>query len=122
MPRAPIDVGALIEGQKFGRFQAGLMFWICAFMFIEGYDMQVLGYAAPAIIKAWHSDKAAFGGVFGAGLAGFMLGATLLGNLGDAVGRKRMIVIGSLLFGIFTLASAAAQGLTSLLVIRAIAG
>jgi AAHS family 4-hydroxybenzoate transporter-like MFS transporter len=119
---ASVDIGTLIEEQRFGRFQAGLLFWICAFMFIEGYDMQVLGYAAPAIIKAWHSDKAAFGGVFGAGLAGFMLGATLLGNLGDAVGRKRMIVIGSLLFGVFTLASAAAQGLTSLLVIRAIAG
>ena len=119
---ASVDIGTLFEEQRFGRFQAGLLFWICAFMFIEGYDMQVLGYAAPAIIKAWHSDKAAFGGVFGAGLAGFMLGATLLGNLGDAVGRKRMIVIGSLLFGVFTLASAAAQGLTSLLVIRAIAG
>ena len=119
---ASIDVGALIEGQKFGRFQAGLMFWICTFMFIEGYDMQVVGYAAPAIIKAWHSDKAAFGAVFGAGLGGFMLGATILGNLGDRFGRKRMIVAGSLLFGLFTLASAWADGLTSLLVLRTIAG
>jgi AAHS family 4-hydroxybenzoate transporter-like MFS transporter len=117
-----IDVGTLIEEQKFGRFQAGLMFWICAFMFIEGYDMQVVGYAAPAIIKAWHSDKAAFGGVFGAGLGGFMLGATLLGNLGDRFGRKRMVVVGSLLFGVFTLASAFAEGMTSLLVLRTIAG
>jgi AAHS family 4-hydroxybenzoate transporter-like MFS transporter len=122
MARAAIDVGTLIEGQGFGRFQAGLMFWICAFMFIEGYDMQVVGYAAPAIIKAWHSDKAAFGGVFGAGLGGFMLGATLLGNLGDRVGRKRMIVAGSLLFGLFTLASACATSLTELLVLRAVAG
>ena len=119
---APIDVGTLIEGQKFGRFQVGLMFWICTFMFIEGYDMQVVGYAAPAIIKAWHSNKAAFGGVFGAGLGGFMLGATLLGNFGDKFGRKRMIVVGSLLFGVFTLASAFAEGLTSLLVLRTIAG
>src|SRR5947209_19263958 len=111
---AAIDVGGLIEGQRFGRFQTSLMFWICAFMFIEGYDMQVVGYAAPAIIKAWHSDKAAFGGVFGAGLGGFMLGATVLGNLGDAFGRKRMIVAGSLLFGVFTLASAFAEGLTTL--------
>jgi len=122
MARAPIDLGTLIEGQGFGRFQASLMFWICAFMFIEGYDMQVVGYAAPAIIKAWHSDKAAFGGVFGAGLGGFMLGATLLGNLGDRFGRKRMIVMGCLLFGVFTLASAYATNLTELLVLRAIAG
>jgi AAHS family 4-hydroxybenzoate transporter-like MFS transporter len=119
---ACIDVGALIEGQRFGRFQTGLMFWICTFMLIEGYDMQVVGYAAPAIIKAWHSDKAAFGVVFGAGLGGFMLGATILGNLGDRFGRKRMIVAGCLLFGLFTLASAWADGLTSLLVLRTLAG
>ncbi|MBV9523644.1 MAG: MFS transporter, partial [Alphaproteobacteria bacterium] len=119
---SPVEIGTLIEAQRFGRFQAGLMFWICTFMFIEGYDMQVLGYAAPAIIKAWHSDKAAFGGVFGAGLVGFMLGATLLGNLGDALGRKRMIVVGSLVFGVFTLASAAAANLNALLLIRAAAG
>jgi len=81
---ASVDVGALIEGQKFGRFQTGLMFWICVFMLIEGYDMQVVGYAAPAIIKAWHSDKAAFGAVFGAGLGGFMLGATILATLATA--------------------------------------
>ncbi|MGA2055214.1 MAG: MFS transporter [Bradyrhizobium sp.] len=119
---ASIDVGDLIEGQRFGRFQAGLMVWICTFMLIEGYDMQVVGYAAPAIIKAWHSDKAAFGAVFGAGLGGFMLGAMLLGNFGDRFGRKHMIVAGSLLFGLFTLASAWADGLTSLLVLRTIAG
>jgi AAHS family 4-hydroxybenzoate transporter-like MFS transporter len=115
-------VGELIEEQKFGRFQARLIFWICAFMFIEGYDMQVIGYAAPAIIEAWHSGKAEFGVVFGAGLGGFMLGAMLLGNLGDKLGRKRMIIAGSLLFGLFTLACAFAGGLNALLVFRVIAG
>src|SRR6516165_5408302 len=115
-------VGELIEEQKFGRFQAWLIFWICALMVIEGYDMQVAGYAAPAIIDAWHSGKAEFGVVFGAGLGGFMLGATLLGNLGDKVGRKRMIVAGAFLFGVFTLACAFASGLNVLLAFRAIAG
>jgi AAHS family 4-hydroxybenzoate transporter-like MFS transporter len=115
-------VGELIEEQKFGRFQAGLIFWICAFMFIEGYDMQVVGYAAPAIIEAWHAGKAEFGVVFGAGLGGFMFGATLLGNLGDKAGRKRMIIAGALLFGLFTLACAFASGLNALLAFRVIAG
>jgi MFS transporter, AAHS family, 4-hydroxybenzoate transporter len=115
-------VGELIEAQRFGRFQAGLIFWICAFMFIEGYDMQVVGYAASEIIEAWHSGKAEFKWVFGAGLGGFMFGATLLGNLGDKIGRKRMIIAGALLFGVFTLACAFADGLKALLVFRAIAG
>lgn len=119
---ATMDVAGLIEGQKFGRFQAGLMIWICAFMFIEGYDMQVLGYAAPAIIKAWHVDKSAFGWIFGASLGGFMLGATLLGNLGDAFGRKIMVVVGCLVFGVLTLASAFAYDANSLMVLRALAG
>src|SRR3974377_2332482 len=115
-------VGQLIEEQKFGRFQAWLMFWICAFMFIEGYDMQVIAYAAPVIIEAWHSSKSEFGTVFGAGFGGFMLGATLLGNLGDKLGRKRIIVAGSLLFGVFTFVSAFATGVCSLLVLRMLAG
>ena len=116
------NVGKLIEEQKFGRFQAGLIFWICSFMFIEGYDMQVIGYAAPAIIDAWHSSKSEFGIVFGAGLGGFMFGAIVLGNLGDKLGRKRMVIAGSLLFGLFTLACAFASGLNALLVFRVTAG
>jgi hypothetical protein len=47
-------------------------------MFVERYDMQVLRHAAPAILKAWHVDKPYFGPVFGFGLFGYMVVATLL--------------------------------------------
>ena len=117
-----IDVASLVENRKIGAFQFGIIAWTCAIMFIEGYDMQVVPFAAPAMIKAWHVNKAYFGPVFGFGLFGYMLGATLLSNLGDKFGRKKIIVGGGLLFGAFTLASAFSATLRELLVLRFIAG
>jgi AAHS family 4-hydroxybenzoate transporter-like MFS transporter len=91
-------------------------------MFIEGYDMQVTSYAAPAIIKAWHLTNAYFGPVFGFGLFGYLLGGTALGHLGDRFGRKNVIIGGSLFFGIFTFAAGYATSLTGLLILRFLAG
>lgn len=117
-----IDVANLIENRKMGWFQLVVIAWTCAIMFIEGYDMQVVPFAAPAIIKAWHVNRAYFGPVFGFGLFGYMLGATILSNLGDKFGRKRIIVAGGLLFGTFTLGAAFSSTLRELLVLRFIAG
>jgi len=117
-----IDLGALIETQPRSAFSVAVVFWSCALMFVEGYDMQVTAYAAPAMINAWHIDKGAFGPVFGGGLFGYMLGATILSHLADRVGRKRVIVGGFWLFGLFTLASAFATSLGWLLALRFIAG
>ena len=84
--------------------------------------MQVAGFAAPAIIKAWRIQKALLTPVFGFGLLGYMLGATLLGSLGDRFGRKKVIIAGTLWFGALTLAAASSQSVTELFVLRFVAG
>ena len=48
-----IDLTTLIERQRIGWFRISILFWSCLVMAIEGYDMQLAGFAAPAIIKAW---------------------------------------------------------------------
>jgi MFS transporter, AAHS family, 4-hydroxybenzoate transporter len=120
--RTTIDVGALIESSRLGWFHMAILFNTCMVMFIEGYDMQVTSYAAPAIIKAWHLTNAYFGPVFGFGLFGYLLGGTVLGHLGDRFGRKKIVIGGPLLFGVFTLAAAYATSLTGLLILRFLAG
>ncbi len=120
--RTTIDVGALLEGNPLSWFHWVIFLNTCLVMFIEGYDMQVTSYAAPAIIKAWHLNKAYFGPVFGFGLLGNLLGGTVLGHLGDRFGRKRVIVGGMLLFGAFTLVAAYATSLPGLIAFRFIAG
>jgi len=117
-----IDLTDLIENQKISWYRLSIIAWSCVVMAIEGYDMQLAGFAAPAIIKAWHINKAFFGPVFGFGLFGYMLGATLLGSLGDRFGRKKIIIGGTLWFGVFTLAATHASSITELLALRFIAG
>ncbi|HTH98599.1 MAG TPA: MFS transporter [Stellaceae bacterium] len=119
---APIHLETLLSDRRARPFQFKLLALLMVFMFFEGYDMQVLSFAAPVIIKAWHSNKAAFGGVFGGAMAGFMAGALVISNLGDYFGRVKMIIGGSIVFGIFTLLSADAHDLSQLFIWRTIAG
>src|SRR5579863_10146190 len=98
-----VDVANLIETQKANWFRISIIALACAIMAFEGYDMQVLAYAAPSIIKAWHVNRGTFGLVIGLGLFGYMLGATLLAFLGDRFGRKKLIIAGCAVFGAFTL-------------------
>ncbi|MGD0443987.1 MAG: MFS transporter [Edaphobacter sp.] len=120
--RTTIDAGDLIERSPMGWFHLVILLNTCLVMCIEGYDMQVASYAAPSILKTWHLTSAYFGPVFGFGLFGSLLGGTVLGHLGDRLGRKKVIIGGSIFFGIFTFAAAYATSVTGLIVLRFLAG
>ena len=117
-----VDVRAAIDGQRGSRYATFVVAACATAMVVEGYDAQVVAYAAPAIIRAWHVDRALFGPVFGAALFGYMLGATLLSGLSDRLGRKRVIAFGNIFFGVLTLASAFATNISELLTLRFVAG
>jgi hypothetical protein len=72
-----IDIGSVIETQASSWYSHLVVILCCVAMVIEGYDAQVLAYAAPAIIRDWNIEQSYFGPVFGAALFGYMLGATL---------------------------------------------
>jgi AAHS family 4-hydroxybenzoate transporter-like MFS transporter len=96
--------------------------WASLTMFVEGFEMQLVGYAAPSMIDALHVGKAEFGAIFGAGNFGFFCGALLLSTLGDRFGRRRLIVAGVVLFSVGTLAAAYASTVTMLAALRCFAG
>src|SRR5579862_686631 len=117
-----IDVAALIESQKTNWFRVSIVVLACAIMLMEGYDIQVLAYAAPSIIKAWQIKPSYFGPIFGFSLFGYMLVATVLSNFADRIGRKKIILGGIFLFGAFNLATVYAHSLSVLLILRFLAG
>ncbi len=117
-----LDIRSAIDGQGRSAFATLILLTCSAVMVVEGYDAQVVAYAAPAIIRAWHIDRSAFGPVFGASLFGYMVGATVLSGASDRFGRRRVIAASNLVFALFTLASAFATTITGLLSFRFLAG
>ena len=117
-----VDVSAIIDRPAISGFQYRTLLLCMAVLFMDGYDTQAIGYVAPALVAAWHVERAALAPVFAAGLVGLMIGGLLFGPLADRFGRKRFIAVSTTLFGIFSLASAFAGSLDQLLALRFLTG
>jgi AAHS family 4-hydroxybenzoate transporter-like MFS transporter len=116
-----LNVAELIEG-KLARPQIMIAVYLCTLMFLEGYDMQTLSFAAPAILREWGVSKAEFGPVLSAHLSGYLAGAILLSFLGDRLGRRNVIIAGVAIFSIFTFLAGLAATPLELGIFRVIAG
>jgi len=119
---SPIDVAEFIDQQPVGGFQIRLLLTCAAVLFLDGFDTQAIGYVAPALAKEWGLTKGALGPVFSAGLFGLMIGALLFGPLADRIGRKKIIILSTLAFGIGALVTAFVQDVNTLLAIRFLTG
>ena len=117
-----LDVGELIESHKLARPQIAIALWLCTLMVLEGYDMQTLSFATPAILREWHVGRADFGFVLTAHLVGYFVGAMVMSFFGDRIGRKNIIIAGAMIFGVFTFAAGFATSPQELYVLRLGAG
>lgn len=89
---------------------------------LDGFDVQSIAFAAPAIAKEWGVPADRFGLVFSAGLLGMLAGVALQGPVADRIGRKPVIVASVATFGIFSLLLIYAASLAELVVLRFLAG
>lgn len=88
----------------------------------DGFDLQSLAFAAPGMVRDWGVAKPLLAPAFSAGLLGVLVGAPTLGWVGDRLGRKQAIVIGSVIFGVLSLLTAGASGVAELVALRFLTG
>ncbi len=91
-------------------------------LMVEGFDLQAVNFAGPSIAATFGIDRAQLGPLLSASLVGVLLGSTQAAPLGDRYGRKRFLVIGSVLFGVLSLLAARATSIPELLVLRFLIG
>jgi MFS transporter, AAHS family, 4-hydroxybenzoate transporter len=89
---------------------------------LDGYDTQAIGYTGPLLAKAFGFELSALAIAIFAGLFGAMIGAFAFGPLADWMGRKVFLVISTLVFAVFTLATVYISTLPELVACRFLAG
>lgn len=122
MTQNAIRVSDVIEGRKVGGYQAMIVLLCGLIMFIDGFDTQAISYIVPLVAKEWHIAPKVLGPIFSSTLVGLMVGYLLLSPLSDKYGHKRVMVIATFLFGIFTVATVWAGDVTQLMAMRFLTG
>lgn len=119
---ATINVPDLIDEQKVGSFQIRILILCALAALLDGFAAQMIGYVAPSIAREMRLSPAALTPIFAWGLFGLMLGALIFGPVADRFGRKPVIVLCTLFYGLITLATAKADSGASLAILRLLAG
>lgn len=89
---------------------------------LEGIDLQSTGVAAPRMAHEFGLSVGQMGLAFSAGMLGLLPGALAGGMLADRIGRKRVLLLSMLVFGLFSLATTQVWSFPSLLVARLLTG
>ncbi|MGQ9367023.1 MFS transporter [Azospirillum sp. ST 5-10] len=117
-----VNVSQIIANSRLGGLQLRVIALCTLCMIVDGFDVQAMGYVAPALIKDWGIEKAVLGPVFGAALLGMTLGALALGTLADRVGRRPVLVAAMLCLAATSLATAWATSVEELRWLRFLTG
>ena len=120
--RTQVDVEALIDRSRIGRFQIGMLFMCGLCLIMDGFDVQAMGYIAPALIAEWGVPRAALGPVFGAGLFGMLVGSLVLSVVADRFGRRPVLISATLFFAACMLATPQVRSIGELTAFRFVTG
>jgi len=98
----PFDISKFIDDRPLSAYQIRILITCFIVMLLDGFDMQVIGLALPALARDWGLSPKDFGLALTAGPVGMVIGAAFLGPLADRYGRKRPVIAAVIVFGLFT--------------------
>ena len=118
----PIDVQRFIDARGLSHVQVLLLVLCFLVVALDGFDTTAIGFIAPALRTEWGATPAQLAPLFGAGLFGLMIGAFAFGPLADRLGRRAILALTVLFFGMASLASALAPSIGMLTLLRFVTG
>ncbi|HKD08090.1 MAG TPA: MFS transporter [Bryobacteraceae bacterium] len=117
-----VDIAELLDGGSWSTYQKLLIALAALAIIFDGFDIQILGFAIPSLIREWHVARAEFGPVLAVGLAGMALGGVVAGQCGDRWGRRTALIASVTVFGLATIATAFVHGFAGLTALRFLTG
>lgn len=118
MAISAVNAGGRLDRLPVARFHYRILWLIGAGMFLDGFDIYLAGGVLGALVKSGWSNLASNAQFISMTFAGMFFGAWLSGVLGDRYGRRFSYQFNLLIFGLASLAGAAAPTIGWLIVAR----
>ncbi|MBQ0724561.1 MAG: MFS transporter, partial [Cycloclasticus sp.] len=122
MGNATLDMSGIIEKNPLGKFQKLVMFFCALVIVFDGFDVLAIAFAAPALSAALDIPRSELAYVFSAGLVGMMIGALVLGPVGDKYGRRYAVIFSVFVFALCTLITGFIESYNELVLLRFLTG
>jgi AAHS family 4-hydroxybenzoate transporter-like MFS transporter len=122
MTKTTTDIQAFINDNPFTKYQWLILVLCFTTVAMDGFDTAIIGYIASDLVQEWGVQKSALGPVMSAALVGLAVGALTAGPMADRIGRKKVLILSILVFGSFSLLTAAATSLNQLTLLRFLTG
>jgi MFS transporter, AAHS family, 4-hydroxybenzoate transporter len=117
-----VNITSVIDNSRVGLFQWGI-FLLCGLCLImDGFDLQAIGYVAPALVRDWKIPSSSMGPVFSAALVGVLFGSLMFSMLADRIGRRPVLIGVTLYFSALTFMTARVDTVNQLLIVRFLGG
>lgn len=117
-----LDVNAVVEDSRLGAFQVLVLLQCFLCMVVDGFDVQAMAYAAPALIQQWGIDKASLGPVFSCSLLGMLIGSLTFGSIADRLGRRPVLIGAAFSLSLLMYATRYATTVEQLVLLRLLTG
>lgn len=117
-----VNAGARLDRLPISRFHYGLLGLIGAGMFLDGFEIYLQGGVLAALVASGWSTPAMNANFISSTFAGMVIGAWFAGVFGDRFGRRAAYQVNLLLFGLASLAGAAAPSIGWLILARFVMG
>src|SRR6267154_148227 len=111
-----------LENQRIGGLQIRVAMLCGLVQICDGYDINSIGVAVPALTHAWNLPGPAFTQAFLWSSIGIMIGALSAGPIGDRLGRKPLLLASLTIFGLASLGSAFVGSLGLMTIMRFFTG
>jgi len=120
--RRTVLVSDVIGNAKFNSYFLTIIIVCILSAMFDGYDSAIFGVATPMLIKSLKITPSQVGILASWGMVGMLGGSFLFGILGDALGRKKGLILCTLIFCTFTALCGLSTNFTEFSIFRFIAG
>src|SRR5262245_31368164 len=119
---AALDVSELLDRSPIGPAHLRIIALCTLCTILDGFDVQALGFVAPALVQDWKVEPTVLGPIFGAGNFGMLVGQLSFTMLADRIGRRPVLIVSTLSFALLTLLTSRVTTVPELLAIRFLTG